>query len=166
MVESHTFQIKYSLPIKDVFLQISIKDGIITFADYQTGIVSSQDNNIFQNSLAQKIKNDIDAYIKNPQHHFTVKMDLTNRGTVFQKKIWGILQKIPVGKTLTYSEVAKLTASSPRAVGNACGANHLPLFIPCHRVVAKNSLGGFSHQRNGKMLEVKSWLLQHEGIEL
>lgn len=73
-------------------------------------------------------------------------LDLSN-GTAFQKKIWALLQKISPGKTETYSEIAA-SAGKPkaaRAVGSACGANPIPLLIPCHRVVAASGkLGGFS----------------------
>ena len=49
-----------------------------------------------------------------------------------------------------------------RAVGQACGENHLPIVIPCHRVVAANGLGGFAHSRGGYLLDAKKWLLGHE----
>ena len=48
------------------------------------------------------------------------------------------------------------------AVGSACGANPIPVIIPCHRVVASNGLGGFGHATGGYLLEVKRWLLAHE----
>ena len=54
--------------------------------------------------------------------------------------------------------------SGPRAVGNACGANPYPVVVPCHRVVAASGgLGGFARQRGGFLLDVKRWLLAHEG---
>lgn len=68
-------------------------------------------------------------------------------GTAFQRKVWRVLRAIPAGRTLTYGEVAR-RAGHPKAVratGAACGANPVPLFIPCHRVIgAGGSLGGFS----------------------
>jgi methylated-DNA-[protein]-cysteine S-methyltransferase len=54
--------------------------------------------------------------------------------------------------------------NAPRAVGQACGANPFPLVIPCHRVVATGGLGGFSRHGGGFLLDVKRWLLRHEGI--
>lgn len=67
-------------------------------------------------------------------------------GTDFQCAVWLALAKIPFGKTKTYGDVAQQIgkASAVRAIGGACGANPMPFFIPCHRVVAKNGLGGFS----------------------
>lgn len=80
-------------------------------------------------------------------------------GTTFQKAIWNELKKIPRGQTRTYGEVAAAIGKpkAVRAVGSACGANPLPLFIPCHRVVAKNDLGGF-----GSGLPWKKLLLEME----
>ncbi len=84
------------------------------------------------------------------------------QGTVFQQKIWKTLQKIPFGKTKSYGEIAK-SIKNPKAVraaGGACGANPVPLIIPCHRVLAANGkLGGFSGG-----LAWKKRLLAMEGI--
>jgi methylated-DNA-[protein]-cysteine S-methyltransferase len=49
-------------------------------------------------------------------------------------------------------------------VGNACGANPYPLVVPCHRVVAAHGLGGFARNRGDFLLDVKRWLLAHEGV--
>ena len=83
----------------------------------------------------------------------------TSEGTDFQQAVWSELKKIPSGQTRTYSEIAKAVGrpSAVRAVGTACGANPVPLFIPCHRVVAKNGLGGF-----GACLPWKTLLLNQE----
>ena len=62
----------------------------------------------------------------------------------FQEQLRHALLDIPVGQTRTYGELAKVLKSSPRAVGQALGANPLPIIIPCHRVVAVDGLGGFS----------------------
>ena len=66
-------------------------------------------------------------------------------GTDFQRKVWREIEKIPLGKTRTYAEIAKAVGSpgAARAVGSACGANPIPLFVPCHRVVASNGIGGY-----------------------
>lgn len=81
-------------------------------------------------------------------------------GTEFQQAVWNELKKIPRGQTRTYGEIAKAIGrpKAIRAVGSACGANPLPLWIPCHRVVAKNGPGGF-----GSGLPWKMMLLQMEG---
>ena len=83
-------------------------------------------------------------------------------GTAFQKRVWAALRAIPPGCTLSYGEVARDLASAARAVGQACGANPLPIVIPCHRVVGSRGLGGFMHARADFPLAVKRWLLDHE----
>ena len=87
-------------------------------------------------------------------------MDLSS-GTGFQRKVWAALQAIPAGKTQTYSHLAASLKKpkAARAVGGACGANPVPLLIPCHRVVAANGgLGGFSSglQWKQKLLGVEA----------
>ena len=72
------------------------------------------------------------------------------------------MQAIPRGQVLTYGEVAARIGSSPRAVGQACGNNPIPVIIPCHRIVGKASLGGFMHHSGGYALDIKRWLLVHE----
>jgi len=102
-------------------------------------------------------------YLKNPHHPWDFPMLLT--GTPFQLRVWGALQTIPVGETLTYAELARQVSSGPRAVANACGANPIPIIIPCHRVVAKGGLGGFMQGREAGSLSIKQWLLAHERSE-
>lgn len=77
----------------------------------------------------------------------------------FHTRVWKAMHAIPFGKTETYGETAE-RAGSPmafRACGQACGANHILLLIPCHRVVGSNGLGGF-----GCGLDIKRWLLALE----
>ncbi|MGD8322820.1 MAG: methylated-DNA--[protein]-cysteine S-methyltransferase [Gammaproteobacteria bacterium] len=83
------------------------------------------------------------------------------RGTDFQQRVWGALRRIPPGTTQSYAELAAGIGNrkAVRAVGSANGRNPLCVVVPCHRVIgADGSLGGFSAG-----LEVKRWLLQHEG---
>jgi len=68
-------------------------------------------------------------------------------GTPFQRKVWAALRLIPAGQTESYGQLAAALGApkSARAVGNACGANPIPLLIPCHRVLPSGGgLGGFS----------------------
>ncbi len=67
---------------------------------------------------------------------------------------------IRYGETTTYGDVAKRVEAPAQAVGQALGANPLPILIPCHRVLGSDSLGGFS---GGLGIETKVWLLRHEG---
>ena len=73
-------------------------------------------------------------------------MDLSI-GTDFQQSVWRQLLKIPLGQTRSYGELAQCLAKpgASRAVGSACGANPIPVIVPCHRVLAAHRrLGGFS----------------------
>ena len=101
----------------------------------------------------------IQAYLSNPQTQFRFKHAAS--GTPFQRRVWDAISQIPCGETRTYAELAQQIGSGPRAVANACGTNPLPLLVPCHRVVAKNGLGGFMQGFEGG-LEIKKWLLAHE----
>ncbi len=83
-------------------------------------------------------------------------------GTAYQRRVWQALQAIPLGRVETYGAVASDLGSGARAVGQACGANPLPLIIPCHRVVARHGAGGFMQHREGAALDYKHWLLAHE----
>lgn len=112
--------------------------------------------------LAKEAVRQLRAYLNDPRFNFS--LPLAPAGTAFQRQVWQGIAAIPAGQTLTYGDLAAAIHSGPRAVGNACGANPYPLVVPCHRVVAANrGLGGFARQRGGFLLEVKRWLLVHEG---
>jgi len=105
----------------------------------------------------------IEAYLSGTQRTFDLPLDLDGQPT-FRKKVWGVLKTIPYGRVRSYGWVARKIGKplAARAVGGACGANPLPLIVPCHRVVAGNgSLGGFSGG-----LPVKKRLLRLEGVLL
>ncbi len=90
-------------------------------------------------------------------------LDWTGK-TEFQKSVWRQMLKISTGKTKSYSEIAAAIGNpkAVRAVGGACGANPVPILVPCHRVLAANKkLGGF-----GGGLDWKRKLLAREGIYL
>ena len=91
---------------------------------------------------------------------------LAPQGTLFQKSVWHELGKIPVGETRTYGEIAHKLNSSARAVGNACRRNPVQIIVPCHRVVSAKSLGGYAGETQGRQLDIKRWLLNHEGVLL
>ena len=91
-------------------------------------------------------------------------LPLAPRGTPFQLAVWNALTKIPYGETITYGELARRVGrpAAPRAVGQANGANPLPIVYPCHRVVAAGGqLGGY-----GGGTETKRRLLALEGATL
>lgn len=71
-------------------------------------------------------------------------------GSAFQRRVWAAMRLIPYGETLSYGALAAQVGSVARAIGSACGANPIPIVIPCHRVIAGDGrLGGFSGGRGG-----------------
>ena len=116
-----------------------------------------------KSALAKNAFKQITAYLKNAKNTFD--LPTIEQGTAFQNKVWREISQIPRGDTLNYKFVGQLIGcGSPRAVGWACGANPYPLIIPCHRVVATNGIGGFARDDNGLHIEIKRWLLAHEGV--
>jgi O-6-methylguanine DNA methyltransferase len=90
-------------------------------------------------------------------------LDLSG-GTEFQQAVWRELRKISPGKTRSYGEIAQAIGKpkAVRAVGGACGANPIPVLVPCHRVLAAHGkIGGF-----GGGLDWKRRLLAREGVSL
>ena len=114
------------------------------------------------NSLAERVCRQIERYLDDPEFRFDLPFEY--RGTEFQCRVWRAIHAIPSGRTLRYVDIARRLRTAPRPVGGACGANRIPLVIPCHRVVGSGGIGGFMHARGGYPLEIKRWLLRHEGI--
>jgi methylated-DNA-[protein]-cysteine S-methyltransferase len=80
-------------------------------------------------------------------------------GTAYRKKVWAALCAIPAGETRTYIDIARVAGGSARSVGGANARNPIPIFIPCHRVVAVGGIGGYS---GGDGLATKRRLLALE----
>lgn len=117
------------------------------------------ETNMMENQKELAIyKDQLMEYFQGKRKVFTCPLDL--HGTPFQKLVWQALREIPYGETRSYDEVAKLVQrpKAVRAIGAASGANPLPIFIPCHRVIGKN--GTLTGYRGG--LEMKSRLLHGE----
>jgi len=91
-----------------------------------------------------------------------VDLPLDVRATAFQLKVWKYLQSIPPGAVQSYAEVASAIGNptAARAVAGACAANRVAIVIPCHRVLAKGGLGGYSGAGG---LDTKQALLRLEG---
>lgn len=81
-------------------------------------------------------------------------------GSGLQEKVRRAMATIPFGETRTYGEIAQVVGAPAQAVGQACGANPVPILIPCHRVLGRATLGGFSALGG---VETKVALLRHEG---
>ncbi|NEY90978.1 methylated-DNA--[protein]-cysteine S-methyltransferase [Tabrizicola oligotrophica] len=97
------------------------------------------------------------AYFAGRLQQFDLPLDW---GTGLHEQVRRAMAAIPFGETLTYGEIAARVGAPAQSVGQACGANPLPIIIPCHRVLGAKGLGGFS-ARGG--VETKVWLLRHEG---
>ena len=90
-------------------------------------------------------------------------LPLSPRGEAFQQRVWQAMLDIPYGSVATYAEISGKAGGNPRAVGSACGANPIPIVIPCHRVVGTGHMGGFSGAGG---LATKHKLLALEGALL
>jgi len=112
--------------------------------------------------LAERVCRQIGRYLDDPAFRFDLPFDY--RGSEFQCRVWRAIRAIPSGRTRTYLDVARQLRTAPRPVGGACGANRIPLVIPCHRVLGSGGIGGFMHARRGPGIEIKRWLLRHEGV--
>ena len=113
-----------------------------------------------QTPLAQEVCAQLQAYTADPNFRFD--LPLQPLGTPYQNRVWQALLEIPSGQTETYGVLAEQLGSASRAVGQACGANPIPVIIPCHRVLARAGLGGFMNHAAGSPLQIKRWLLEHE----
>jgi len=102
----------------------------------------------WQEVSAEKVRTvqkQIEAYLAG--NHIALTNFELNQGTAFQQSVWKIMHTIPHGETRSYAWIAQQLGKPKafRAVANACGANPLPIVIPCHRVIASDGkLGGFS----------------------
>jgi methylated-DNA-[protein]-cysteine S-methyltransferase len=141
--------------------------GVTTTATHVTGIrflaPSVPAKAPPRDSLAYLACVQLQAYLEDPRRGFELPLALA--GTRHRLQVWEAMQRIACGKTRTYGELAAELRSSARAVGGACGANPIPVVVPCHRVVAAGrSIGGFMGSRaEGFELGIKRWLLEHEG---
>ena len=119
-------------------LTITARDGAITAIDFGTGGGARPNGGVLAEAARQ-----LSEYFAGNLRDFS--LPLSARGTPFRRRVWEAMQAIPYGETRSYGDLARALDSAPRAIGGACGANPIPLVIPCHRVVgAGGALGGFS----------------------
>lgn len=140
--------------------------GFLELVDGKTGIQSIQFGaHIFKprwNDRLREMARQLKEYFEGKRTEFQIPLD--PEGTEFQKRVWKELQKIPFGSTRSYGEIARALGKpgAARAIGQASGNNPIPILIPCHRVIgSRGQLTGYS----GGM-EIKIWLLRHEGFPL
>nr|WP_299382395.1 methylated-DNA--[protein]-cysteine S-methyltransferase [Allomuricauda sp.] len=137
--------------------------GISKFVGDENGLVSVSvlDNNVpigIVPEVLEEVVYQFKEYFEGSRTHFDLV--LNPEGTLFQKKVWELLQEIPYGKTISYLELSKRLGDPKaiRAVAAANGKNPLWIVIPCHRVIGSN--GDLTGYAGG--LHRKKWLLEHE----
>ena len=149
------YQAKLTVPFG--VLGIRCNDAVLTGIDFLPTTTQPQRAT---NALAEAVCKQLLRYINNPNAQFSVPLEL--HGTAHQRKVWQAMLNIPRGQTRSYGELAAELKSCAQAVGQACGANPIPVIVPCHRVVGKTGLGGFMKHTDGDTLDIKRWLLTHE----
>ncbi|MCB1823587.1 MAG: methylated-DNA--[protein]-cysteine S-methyltransferase [Candidatus Competibacteraceae bacterium] len=113
--------------------------------------------------VTQAVVAQLQEYFHDPRAPITVA--LLPKGTMFQQRVWNALRAIPAGTVLSYGELAARLGTAARAIGGACRSNPIPILVPCHRVVARQGLGGYAGEVTGDPLNIKRWLLRHEGMD-
>ena len=154
-------------PIKAILVEVTCK-GIRKLSLFNEvppyeeidGIGPAQHRNTGSNHTSLlMVRTQLSEYFEGKRSGFSLPLDL-KEATNFQKRVWEVLQGIPYGTTMSYAQMARKIGrpEAVRAVGNACGANPVPIIIPCHRVVRSDgTLGGYTSG-----LDVKKALIEHE----
>lgn len=133
-------------------LLLTSMDGALTELAWGLG------SNDRSDAVLDQAARQLDAYFAGRLQRFD--LPLKPFGTPFRQAVWSGMLAIPYSGTVTYGGMARALNSAPRAVGGACGANPIPIIIPCHRVLASGGApGGYSGQGG---LETKAWLLALE----
>jgi methylated-DNA-[protein]-cysteine S-methyltransferase len=149
-------QLGFATPLG--FLTLVEKDDFLTQSAW--GAAAEAPASVLGTALLHRAKGQILDYLAGRLRAFD--LPLAPAGSVYQRRLWRALQEIPFGETRSYGMIAHQLDSGPRAVGQACGRNPLPLLVPCHRVLAAGGkLGGYS---GGNGLATKRHLLQLEGV--
>lgn len=134
-------------------LTITEANGVLTTLEWRAG--HSDPSPLLTHAAAQ-----LAAYFAHEPHDFDLPMDW---GMGLHAQTRRAMAAIPYGETRTYGQIARALNNNPQAIGQACGANPLPILIPCHRVSGTNWFGGFSAPGG---VETKAALLRHEGALL
>lgn len=145
-------QLSLHSPLGD--LTLSEEDGAILALDWGWGRDQTE------TPLLCQARDWLDQWFDAPTTLGDFPVPLTPFGTPYQKRVWDALRTIPVGTTVTYAELAAQCGGSAQSIGQAVGRNPIPIIIPCHRVVARHGLGGYSGWGG---VEDKAWLLALEG---
>ena len=136
-------------------LGILVADGLVQRIDFTQAPLKQPNCPLSKRAVFQ-----IRAYLEDPQFRFD--LPIAEAPTQFQGRVRQAMLAIAPGKVKTYGELSTLLASAPRAVGQACRHNPLPILVPCHRVVGSSGIGGFSGDARGGKVSFKEWLLHYE----
>ncbi len=137
-------------------LSIFEDQGAIVSLDFGRTVGTSE------TPLLLQARDQLDAYFDRERQAF--ELPLAPRGSNFQRAVWDQMCLIPYGAAAAYGDIAGALNSAARAVGGACGANPIPIIIPCHRVIgASGRMTGYS---GGEGIETKLALLRLEGYRL
>ncbi|MDO3662011.1 methylated-DNA--[protein]-cysteine S-methyltransferase [Bacillus sp. C28GYM-DRY-1] len=147
-------------------LKIAEEDGQITRLflsqeDWMEWKVTVQPTERKETPYLAEAKKQLHEYFAGERKTFS--LPLSQKGTPFQQKVWEALAMIPYGESRSYADIAAAVGSpkAVRAVGQANKRNDLPIFVPCHRVIGKNSaLTGYA----GSKTDIKAFLLNIEQI--
>lgn len=140
-------------------LALTATDEAITILNWTEAPANVGDPN---HQILRQAARELAAFFADPATTFTVPTSPS--GSAFEQAVWREMCAIPSGQTRSYGDLAAATGRPARSVGGACGANPIPVIIPCHRVVgADGGLVGYSGKGG---TETKRWLLQYEGALL
>ncbi len=142
-------QLSLHTPLGD--LTVSEEQGAIVAIDWGWGRDQTE------TPLLCASREQLEEYFDGQRTSFDLA--LSPHGTAYRRRVWAALCEIPPGQTRTYADIARVAGGSARSVGQANGANPIPVLIPCHRVVASAGLGGYS---GGDGADTKRFLLQLE----
>jgi methylated-DNA-[protein]-cysteine S-methyltransferase len=148
-------ELVYNSPVGPLI--ISINNQKVIRVKWAT-VASKKGVDKFQlDTFANETIKQLDNYFSGKTDSLGIKVQM--KGTQFQKDVWESLTRIPIGETKTYSDIASEIGRprAYRAVGSACARNKIPVIIPCHRVVGRNNVTGWSGNPGAK-----EWLLEHE----
>lgn len=135
------FSCCYLSPLGNI--KISVNTGVVTGVSFVDSLSQSSGVDRYPEIFRQ-----FGEYFEGKRKVFDINFSFLT-GTEFNKAVWRELQKIPYGKTVTYSDIAKSLGDKnlARAVGNSCNKNPIAIIVPCHRVVPKNGSmsGGYAY---------------------
>lgn len=135
------------------WLTLRARDGCITGLEWGQSAARGAADPVLDTAAMQ-----LEDYLAGRRQVFDLPLAPT--GSEIVRRCCRAMQAIPFGETRTYGDLARELGVPAQVIGQACGANPIPILIPCHRVLGAAGLGGFSG-RGG--VETKVWLLRHEG---